>query len=59
MPDYRIYRVDKEGHVQGPPVIVSCEDDGTAIAKAKQYVDGLAIEVWDRARRVAHLPSTD
>lgn len=59
MPDYRIYRVDKDGHVQGPSVIVSCEDDEAAIAEAKQYVDGLAIEVWDLARRVAHLPSTD
>ena len=56
MTDYRIYRLDKEGHVQGPPVIVSCEDDETAVAKAKQYVDG---EVWDLARRVAHVPSVD
>ena len=59
MTDYRIYQVDKNGHVQGPPFIVNCEDDETAIAKAKQYVDGLAIEVGDGGCRVAHLPSID
>jgi hypothetical protein len=59
MTEYRLYRVDEEGHIQGAPVIVSCEDDEAAIAEAKQYVDGVAIEVWDRARRVAILPSTE
>lgn len=54
--EYRLYSVDKEGHIQGMPVIVSCEDDNAAVAEAKQYVDGVAIEVWDCARRVAVLP---
>ncbi|OSJ19638.1 hypothetical protein BST63_01890 [Bradyrhizobium canariense] len=59
MAEYRLYRVDHEGHIQGAPLIVSCEDDDAAIAEAKQYVDGVSIEVWDRARRVARLPSTE
>lgn len=59
MADYRLYKLDKDGHVQGPPVIVSCDDDEKAVAQAKQYVDGVAIEVWDGGRRVAFLPSTE
>ncbi|MDI3559551.1 hypothetical protein [Bradyrhizobium sp. Arg816] len=59
MAEYRLYRVDKEGHISEAAVIVSCEDDDAAIAEAKQYVDGVAIEVWDRDRRVAVLPSTE
>ena len=59
MAEYRLYRVDKVGRIKRAPVIVSCEDDEAAVAQAKQYVDGVAIEVWDRARRVAVLPSTE
>jgi hypothetical protein len=59
MPEYRLYRVDKEGHIQEPPVIVDCEDDDAAVAQAKQYVDGVEVQVWDRTRRVAVLPSVD
>lgn len=40
-------------------MIVSGDDDEAALAKAKQYVDGVAIEVWDRARRVGVVPSID
>jgi hypothetical protein len=57
MADYRLYRLDKDGHVQGPPVIVNCDDDEAAMAEAKQYVDGVAIEIWDGGRRVAFFPS--
>lgn len=59
MAEYRLYRFDKKGHIQGPPVIVECEDDDAAVVQAKQYVDGVAIQVWDRARRVAILPSVN
>ncbi|MGY4330801.1 hypothetical protein ACVWWG_005218 [Bradyrhizobium sp. LB7.2] len=59
MAEYRLYRFDKDGHIQGPPVIVDREDDDAAVTQAKQYVDGVAIQVWDRARCVAVLPSAD
>ncbi|MGY4368650.1 hypothetical protein ACVW1A_004715 [Bradyrhizobium sp. LB1.3] len=59
MAEYRLYRFDKDGHIQGPPVIVDCEDDDAAVTQAKQYVDGVAIQVWDRARCVAVLPPAD
>jgi hypothetical protein len=57
--EYRLYRVDEEGHIQGAPVIVSCDDDDAAVAQAKQYVDGVAIEIWDRSRRVAVIPPAE
>ena len=59
MPDYRIYKLDKNGRVVGPAIIATCEDDDAALVVAQQYVDGLAIEVWADARRVAVIPSED
>ncbi|MCK1288952.1 hypothetical protein IVB41_34160 [Bradyrhizobium sp. 44] len=59
MAEYRLYRLDKEGHVLGPPEIITGDDDATAIAKAQQYVDGVAVELWDQARRVVFLPAVE
>lgn len=59
MRDYRIYRLDKNGHVLGPPVVVASDDDDSVIEEAKKYVDGVAVEVWDEARRVIVLPSEE
>ncbi|MET4289379.1 hypothetical protein ABIB06_000873 [Bradyrhizobium sp. LB8.2] len=46
MAEYRLYRFDKDGHIQGPPVIVDCEDDDAAVTQAKQYVDGVLFKSW-------------
>jgi hypothetical protein len=54
---YRIYRVDEAGHIQGPPIVIECEDDDDALLKAQRYVDGLAVEIWDGARQVAVISS--
>ena len=59
MVTYRIYRVDKAGKFQGPPIVIECEDDDAALIKAQEYVDGLAAEIWDEARRVAFVPAKD
>jgi hypothetical protein len=56
MVEYRVYRIDASGHVLGVPDVIECEDDAARI-KAQAYVDGCAIEVWDRARKVAAFPS--
>ena len=57
---YRAYRLDKAGHIVGPPMVISCDDDGEAIEDAKQLVDDIYnIEVWQLARLVIHLPSHD
>lgn len=56
MPDYRIYFVDPGGHVVGPPTVIKCEDDDRAKVVARQYIDGLDIELWEGARVVAKFP---
>jgi hypothetical protein len=55
MPLYRFYRLKKGGHTAGPPEILDCRDDASAIAKAKELLNVLEIEVWDGARRVINL----
>jgi hypothetical protein len=55
MTAYRCYCVDSDGHIGGPPAIVECADDRAAIEAAKALVNGRAIEVWDRMRRVIRL----
>jgi hypothetical protein len=59
MPDYRIYRVDEEGHIRGLAAEIICHTDEQAIEQARQYVDGLAVEVWNRERLVKRLDSKD
>ena len=56
---YRLYEIDEAGHVRGPPRIVRCKDDNSALSEAQQYVDGHAIEVWTEAKRVGLIPSKD
>ena len=46
MPEYRIYTVGKDGHISGPPVLVDCPDDQTAVLEARRIHNGHAIEVW-------------
>jgi hypothetical protein len=55
MPDYRIYEINKEGHISGPPAIRDCPDDETAVQEAKRLFDGKDIEVWRGAQRLAFL----
>lgn len=55
MPGYRIYRVDEAGHIKDVAAEVACDTDEQAIEQARQYIDGLAIEVWSRSRLVKRL----
>jgi hypothetical protein len=53
---YRIYVLDENDHVVGPPHIVVCDDDQQATYFARQfYLQGRPIEVWDETRRVVKL----
>jgi hypothetical protein len=56
MPMYRVYFVDREGHIERPPEVIQCADDKEAAEKAKQFIDGQDIEVWDQARLVVKYP---
>ena len=55
MSAYRIYSIDRAGHISRPPEIVECADDQEAAQKAKQFLDGQDIEVWDGPRFVIGL----
>ena len=57
--DYRIYQFEKARHIVGPPVVITCDADEEAVAEARQYVDGVSVEVWEQARIVASLPATE
>jgi hypothetical protein len=54
MADYRVYTVGLDRHFIGFEPLI-CRDDGEAVAKAKQLLDGHDIEVWCADRLVIHL----
>jgi hypothetical protein len=55
MPEYRFYTLDPDGHIATPPTVVECQDDQTAVQRAKEALADLAIEVWESARLIARL----
>ena len=64
MPYYRAYPVNDDPrpgqpHIAGPAYIIECDNDQQAIAQARQFVDGCDIELWQDARFIMALKSTD
>jgi hypothetical protein len=53
MLDYRLYFLDEAGHIQGV-VEFDCANDADAVAHAKTYADGRAMELWRRDRWIRH-----
>ncbi|MCJ9728967.1 hypothetical protein [Bradyrhizobium sp. PRIMUS42] len=45
MEEYRAYIVDKDGHITSR-IDLLCEDEDSARQRAKQLVDGHAVELW-------------
>jgi hypothetical protein len=58
MAEYRAYPIDRAGHVAAPPTVITAEDDETALAQARQMVDGKDLEIWSGARLVGRVPSS-
>ena len=52
---YRLYVLDRDGHVKEAPQIIECKDDDEAIQRARQSLAGKPIEIWDGARIVGKL----
>ena len=52
MHGYRAFIVDPSGHVKDR-VEFFCANDDEAKERAKQLVDGHAIELWDGTRQIA------
>ena len=52
--DYKVYRLDDTGHIVSREDI-EAPDDEAAIEKARQFVDGHDIELWQLGRMVTLL----
>jgi hypothetical protein len=59
MSEYRFYAINPDGHVEGPPAVRDCRDDGAALKEAREMVNGHDIEVWQSTRIVAYLTPDD
>jgi hypothetical protein len=57
MPNYRAYQLKPDGHIDGVPTIITCDDDQAAIKETKALVDGKDIELWDGTRLVITIRS--
>ena len=49
---YRVYKLREDGRISGPPHVIDCRDDETAMREARRLLRGYAREVWDLARLV-------
>jgi hypothetical protein len=59
MPEFRIYRLDRDGRISGPADVIECADNQEATIKAMQLVDGHDVELWRGTRLVARFPADD
>lgn len=59
MPTYRLYFLDSDAHISRPPEAFDCADDQEAMQKAKQFIDGKDLELWEGNRCVALIPHKD
>jgi hypothetical protein len=59
MADYRLYQLDKNGHIEGPSDGFICDSDRDAIEIAKRLIDGHDAELWQLDRLVIRPRSKD
>jgi hypothetical protein len=58
MPHYRIYVTTTDGHITAPATLIECDNDQEAIGKAKQFVNGRDVELWEGARFIVRFPAS-
>ncbi|HEY0437542.1 MAG TPA: hypothetical protein VGC92_12950 [Phenylobacterium sp.] len=56
MADYRLYYLDRRGHIGGVRELI-CADDADAVEQALAHADGRAMELWNRDRQVRSFPA--
>jgi len=56
MTHYRLYLLDGDNHIRRA-FDLDCADDDEAVKTAETYVDGHAVELWEKTRKVARLPA--
>lgn len=59
MTAYRIYLLDAEDHVSGPPQVVECADDQEATHQARRCLVAKPVEIWNEAKLIARLEPDD
>jgi hypothetical protein len=52
MPEYRIYFLNKDGHIAGPADCIACPNDRTATEILKQRCHYGDVELWNGSRFV-------
>jgi hypothetical protein len=55
---YRVYKLRDDGRISGPPHVIDCRDDETAMREAGRLLRGHRREVWDLARFVGRIDPT-
>jgi hypothetical protein len=50
MNNYRVYFIERNGHIAQPARHFECSGDDEAIQQAQKFIDGLDVELWDGAR---------
>jgi hypothetical protein len=53
VPFYHVYFIDRADHPSRLPEVVECANDQEAMQKARQFVDGQDVELWDGPRFIA------
>jgi hypothetical protein len=59
MSEYRLFFVTKDGHIERPSVVLTCNEDQEAILQAEQFKDNLDIEIWCGAAIIGRIKSSD
>jgi hypothetical protein len=55
MPEYRVFVRDHDNHILSAGSTYICDNDQEALAKAEQLKDGLDLELWQGARKIARI----
>ena len=54
MPDYRLYVIDKADHI-ARKIEFDLPNEAEALIRARQHVDGHAVELWSGKNRIARI----
>jgi len=58
MTKYRVYLI-KDEHIAGPATLIEADGDPAAIERARQFINGCDVELWEGSRFVIGLRKTD
>jgi hypothetical protein len=53
VPDYRVYKLNHDGHISEPPHVLTCRNDEEAQREARKLLALQALEIWCGSHKVA------